>query len=79
MTSQEQPTPSPASMLAQGTPSAPTDEEQTYMEKVRELSVYIEPLKKMINEMTKENRTHQSEYNKLVALLNILQPTSNSV
>lgn len=54
-----------------------SDEEQMYQDKLRDLSVYREPLKKMISDMTKDNRTQQTEYKKLVALLNALQPNPN--
>lgn len=75
MTPQDPQAPSPASLLTQQTSSA-TDEDQMYMDKVKELSSYIEPLKKMLSKMTKEGRTNQPDYNKLCVLLNLLQPTN---
>ena len=80
MTPQDPQAPSPASSFppSQGQPpSAPSsDQDQQYMDKIRELSGYIEPLKKMLGKMAKEGKQNQQDYNKLCVLLNLLQPNN---
>ncbi|XP_067929307.1 mediator of RNA polymerase II transcription subunit 15-like [Watersipora subatra] len=81
MTPQDPQAPSPASLITQSapqtTPGGGTEEDQLYMEKVRELTTYIEPLKRMLSKMNKEGRTSGADYNKLCVLLNLLQPSNN--
>jgi len=71
-TSHVEPGPSPASVIAAQSAS---EDDNMYAEKLKELSVYIEPLKKMIARMTKENR--QTETSKLGSLLSILQSSTS--
>lgn len=73
--SQQPVTPSATVTNAAGTAAA-SDQDQMYMDKIRELSGYIEPLKKMLAKMAKDGKTNQNEYNKLCMLLNLLQPTT---
>jgi len=70
--------PSPVSLPSQpGITPTGGDEEQLYIDKVRELSTYIEPLKNMIAEMSKEGKSSQPEYQrKLQVMLNLLQPNN---
>lgn len=76
--SQDPTIPSPAAYTPLSQQQSVSDEEQLYQEKMRDLSVYREPLKKMISDMNKDNRTQLMEYKKLVALLAVIQPNSSS-
>ena len=73
MTPQDQTAPSPASFVPSA--SSMTDEDQQYMDKLNEMSVYIEPLRKMISNLTKENKS-SAEFNKLSYLYSVVMPGS---
>lgn len=64
---------SPAAYTPLSQQQSVSDEEQMYLDKMRDLSVYREPLKKMMSDMTKENRTQRCQYQKLNVLLDAIQ------
>ncbi|XP_057673691.1 mediator of RNA polymerase II transcription subunit 15 [Corythoichthys intestinalis] len=70
--------PSPGALSTPGNPNsvmspagAASQEDQQYMEKLKQLSKYIEPLRRMINKIDK-NEERKKDLSKMKSLLNIL-------
>ncbi|XP_024117976.1 mediator of RNA polymerase II transcription subunit 15 isoform X2 [Oryzias melastigma] len=66
--------PSPGPLNTPGNPGSvmsPSMEDQQYMEKLKQLSKYIEPLRRMINKIDK-NEDRKKDLSKMKSLLNIL-------
>ncbi|XP_023812942.1 mediator of RNA polymerase II transcription subunit 15 isoform X3 [Oryzias latipes] len=66
--------PSPGPLNTPGNPGSvmsPSLEDQQYMEKLKQLSKYIEPLRRMINKIDK-NEDRKKDLSKMKSLLNIL-------
>jgi len=80
-----QPTPSPAFINPPSVGPAPSPlthvDEQAYVEKLKEMSKYIEPLAKLINRMPKDDgrAEHVKERNKMNGLLDMLNNKNRRV